>query len=345
MSRFDKPADNVVAFPERTPIEEEAARWVIRLDDVRATQAERAEFETWRAASPHHADAFNRLRETWRELDALAEISVASAAPSEPASRMRPAMLGGLALAAAALVAAVFVGVQLRQSPASEVQAAEAASPIALYATDIGAQERIELLDGSLITLNTGSQVEVRYSSAERGIRLLEGEAFFEVAHDPDRPFRVYARDGVAAAVGTAFSVRLQDDGVELIVSDGKVSFADATEVAQPVAYVAAGQTASFRDRVNIIETIEAQEVDRKLSWTAGRLVFAGEPLSQVVADISRYTNVNIEFANADVANMPVGGYFDVGEVDRLLEALETSFAVRVERVDDTHVRILGAQP
>lgn len=345
MSRFDKPVDNIVAFPERTPVEEEAARWVVRLDEARTTDAERAEFEAWRAASPLHADAFNRLRETWRDLDALAEISIGHAPPEPSMLGGRTAMIGGLALAAAALVAAVFIGLQIRPVEAPPATLAQAALPIDLYTTEIGAQERIDLPDGSAITLNTASQVEVRYSAAERGVRLLEGEAFFDVAHDPARPFRVYAREGVAAAVGTAFSVRLQADGVELVVSDGKVSFAEASEVAQPVAYVAAGQTASFRDRVNIIETIEAQEVDRKLSWTRGRLVFAGEPLSQVVADISRYTDVSIAFANADVANLPVGGYFDVGEVDRLLEALETSFALRVERVDDTHVRILGTQP
>jgi transmembrane sensor len=344
MSRSDTPpidgsGGNVLAFPERTPIEEEAARWVIRLEDALMTAAERAEFEAWRAASSLHADAFNRMRDTWRDLDALAQITVADPQPAAAGHRV---MLGGLALAAAALVAAVVAGLQLRDRPSLDVPPAGA---IALYETDVGAQERIDLTDGSVITLNTGSRVEVRYASAERGIRLVEGEAFFDVAADPGRPFRVYAGEGVAAAVGTAFSVRLQDDGIELVVSEGTVSFAAAAQAAQPVAYVAAGQTASFRDRVNIIETIEAQEVDRKLSWTAGRLVFAGEPLSQVVADISRYTSVNISFANEDVANLPVGGYFDVGEVDRLLEALETSFALRVERVDDRNVRILGPQP
>ncbi len=345
--------DNVVAFPERTPVEEEAARWVVRLDEGRLSDAERTEFEVWRSLSPAHADAFNRMREAWRDLDALAAVSVGlpDAAP-DPAlgparvRHVRPLMWGGLGLAAASLIAAVVVGFSMPSAPTGATLAQNAAAPAAnLFRTELGGLENIALPDGSSVTLNTASQIEVRFDQAERSIRLLDGEAFFDVAHDAERPFRVYARDGVAAAVGTAFSVRLHPDSVEVIVSEGKVSFAEAEQANIPVAFIAAGQAASFNDRVNIIETVDLQEVERRLSWTEGRLVFAGEPLSRVVADISRYTNVNIVFADDEVANMPVGGYFDVGEVDRLLDALETSFALHVERVDDTHVRILGPLP
>ena len=93
----------------------------------------------------------------------------------------------------------------------------------------------------------------------------------------PRGPFRVYAGDGMTVAVGTAFSVRLKKDAVEVVVSEGKVAYSRVADTPAPetVAYVAAGETASFSDKV-VIEKIDEAEVDRKLSWTAGKLVFAG---------------------------------------------------------------------
>jgi transmembrane sensor len=195
-----------------------------------------------------------------------------------------------------------------------------------------------------VVTLNTASQIEARMNGQERTIRLLEGEAFFEVAHDASRPFRVYAGDGVTMAVGTAFSVRLEEHAVEVVVSEGKVSFARVADTVEPVAYVSAGEAASFSDSV-MIAPVGTEEVGRKLAWTEGRLVFSGDPLSSVVADISRYTDIEFEFASEELADQRVGGVFVVGEVDDMLAALETNFPVRAVRIDDKHVQIVGRNP
>lgn len=335
------PPGNVVNFPDRSPVEDEAARWVVRVDAGDLSEAERVSFEAWKAV-PGNSEAYQRLRAHWADLDGLAELSTAGAA-REAAP---PAMLrwGGLGLAAAALLVIVAVGFWPKSPAPAAPVIAEAASPaVGMFQTALGDRQRIPLEDGSVITLNTASQIEVRMTPVERSIRLLSGEAFFEVAHDASRPFRVYAGDGVTMAVGTAFSVRLQDDAIEVVVSEGKVAFSKlADHVDEAVAYVAAGEAATFRDKVKLIETVDTAEVDRKLSWRQGRLVFAGEPLSQVVADIARYTDIEFEFATPELASMPIGAYFEVGEVDRMLEALETSAGLRVERVDATHVRILG---
>jgi transmembrane sensor len=166
------------------------------------------------------------------------------------------------------------------------------------------------------------------------------------VAHDPSRPFSVYAGDGVTVAVGTAFSVRLEQGSVEVVVSEGKVSYSRVADVPapEPVAYVAAGETALFGESV-VIDRIDLAAIDRKLSWTDGKLVFSGDALSSVVADISRYADIRFEFATQDLADMRVGGVFGLGEVDDMLEALETNFGVRAERIDDKHVRIVRKDP
>lgn len=337
------PPGNVVNFPDRSPIEEEAARWVVRVDAGDLSEAERLAFEAWKA-TPAHSEAYLRLRTHWVELDGLADLGAKDARPQPPAVLR----WGGLGLAAAAVIAVAVVGLWPGETtPAAPAAVQEAAATaVAVYETALGSQQRVPLLDGSVITLNTASQVEVRMTRAERSVRLLSGEAFFEVAHDASRPFRVYAGDGVTQAVGTAFSVRLQDNGVEVVVSEGRVAYSRVTDrIDEALAYVAAGEAATFGDKVKLIETVDAAGVDRKLSWRQGRLVFAGEPLSTVVADIARYTDIEFEFASPELASMPIGAYFEVGEVDRMLEALETTLGLQVERVDATHVRILAARP
>jgi transmembrane sensor len=336
------PSGNILNFPDRSPVEEEAARWVVRHDQGGLSPAERGQFEAWKQASPAHADAFARLSGHWRDLD---ELRALADAPAKTPWVQRPALWAGVGIAAAG-VFAVIVGLgQFRGTPAPATEIAEQ-SGLGVYKTKVGDQETITLADGSIVTLNTASQIEARMTGQERTVRLLEGEAYFQVAHDASRPFRVYAGDGVTVAVGTAFSVRLEKNAVEVVVSEGKVSYSRVADVAtpEPVAYVAAGETALFSENV-VIEKVDEAEVDRKLSWTEGRLVFAGDALSAVVADISRYTDIQFEFATQDLADLRVGGVFVVGEVDDMLDALETNFGLRAQRVGERLVRITGAEP
>lgn len=331
------PSGTILNFPDRSPIEEEAARWVVRHDKGSLTAEERAQFEAWKQASPLHADAFNRLSGHWNDLDALAALSDT---PRETPVYRRPAVLAGLGMAAAVAVA-VLVGAGQMFAPANTpVQIAQTPG-LDLYTTRVGDQEKITLSDGSIVTLNTASRIETRINGQERSVRLLQGEAFFEVAHDPSRPFRVYAGDGMTVAVGTAFSVRLKKDAVEVVVSEGKVAYSRVADIPapEPVAYVTAGEAANFNDNV-VIEKVDVAEVDRKLSWREGKLVFAGDRLASVVADISRYTDIQFDFASSDLADMRVGGVFHVGEVDEMLDAIETNFGLRVERTGDNVVRI-----
>jgi transmembrane sensor len=337
---------NIVMFPERNLVEEEAALWVSRMDRGPLSPEDRAKFDAWRAASPAHGEAIARLKTHWNQLDGLAHL-----AATRTARPRRAAVIGTLGALAAAAAAAFVVFSGLPDRPAETAPViATAPTPalVGVYQTAVGEQSRIELADGSILTLNTNSQIEVRMTPAERSVRLLEGEAFFEVAHDAARPFRVYAGNGVTSAIGTAFSVRLEGEQVRVLVSEGKVSFAEIADVAkeaEPVAYLAAGESGVFSDRVKTIEAVEADVVSRKLSWRGGRLEFAGEPLSSVVEDISRYTGIEIEIASEELARIRVGGSYEVGEVDAMLEQLETSFGLDVERLDDTHVRITRADP
>lgn len=334
------PSGTILNFPDRSPIEEEAARWVVRHDKGALSLDERAQFEAWKNASPLHADAFARMSGHWNDLNELMQLSDA---PRETPLLKRPATWAGIGIAAA-VVFAVIVGVT-QFSPRNHTPVQIAQTPgLGVYKTRVGDQEKITLADGSIVTLNTASRIETRMNGQERTVRLLEGEAFFEVAHDASRPFRVYAGDGMTVAVGTAFSVRLKEDAVEVVVSEGKIAYSRVADTPTPetVAYVTAGEAASFGDKLEI-EKVDQAEVGRKLSWTEGKLVFAGAPLSSVVADISRYTDIKFDFANQELADMRVGGVFQVGEVNEMLDAIETNFGLRIERIGDKVVRIDGA--
>jgi transmembrane sensor len=336
------PTGNIVNFPDRPPVEDEAARWVVRHGEGPLTTAEQAQFDAWKQASPAHGEAFARLSAHWKDLDVLAALADT---PAEKPLWMKPSVWGGVGMAAAVAFAVMFGVSQFSEPGAPATQVAEQPG-LGVYKTELGDQEKITLADGSVVTLNTASRIEARMNDKERTIRLLEGEAFFEVAHDPSRPFSVYAGDGVTVAVGTAFSVRLEQGSVEVVVSEGKVSYSRVADVPEPepVAYVAAGETALFGDSV-VIDRVDLAAIDRKLSWIDGKLVFSGDPLSSVVADISRYADIRFEFDTQDLADMRVGGVFGLGEVDDMLEALETNFGVRAERIDDKHVRIVRQDP
>jgi len=201
------------------------------------------------------------------------------------------------------------------------------------------------------------------------------GEAHFTVAKNPARPFRVYAGNGRVQAVGTAFSVYLKDNAIDVTVTEGEVALASVSRpstnrlpqqgtssgtdqssgsnaivdigIVDVLGTIKAGESATIRSApdadtvstINAIETVEAQEMARRLSWREGILTFAGDPLEVVVEEISRYTTVSIEFADPAVRAIRIGGRFPIGETDAMFAALEANFELRVTRL--SHERVL----
>ena len=205
--------------------------------------------------------------------------------------------------------------------------------------------------------LNTNSQIDVSYSKTQRKIVLKYGEGYFDVAPNKQKPFAVYAGNGIVTAVGTAFSVFLRDEKIDVMVEEGTVALSSTrastgaatrtlTEqgtTPQPAALlgtVSAGQNVIFEETVERVDLIAPDTVQRKLSWREGRLAFAGEPLSAVVDSISRYTDISIDIEDSDLRQLPIAGSFNVGEVDAMFEALQIMINVRIERIDSKRVRI-----
>jgi len=338
----------VAAFPTPRQIEAEACAWIAQLDGGPPSAEYRAALRECMSRSPQHDAAIRRLSGLWGELNILTELAVpppvitrSSVQQRIPARAVIFAGLCALAVAAAALYG-------YRQSTATRVRSQ------VLYSTRIGEQKRLTLGDRSHVLLNTDSRLQVDYSAALREVHLLQGEAYFDVAHDANRPFVVYAGDNAVRAVGTAFTVKMKKHDIEVVVTEGTVELStvgkpDAPasktllQPATPLARIKAGQKAAIDESIESIQPIATRELEQELSWRTGVLSFSGDPLQHVVEEVSRYSSVTIVISDPRLRDVRIGGRFKVGDTNAMLEALQTTFGVKVERVGQDTV-YLSAQ-
>ena len=351
-------------FPSSTPfidlarVEREAADWVARLDNGPLSDRENQAFSDWCKTSAHHKTAFDRLQTLWADMDGLEQLALAA----QPSQNRRPARKwtgrAALAGAIAASLALVITVVAAKNNTAS-------APDVQVFGTLVGEQKVLHLGDGSTIQLNTNSRVEVEYTPKWRKVRLLKGEAFFDVAHNPDRPFTVYAGDSLLRDIGTRFNVRLRSERMELTVTHGAVEVSTISDqsgggrevrdgesgntsfVFRPLGIVTAPATgaevAILNGRDFSIGAKPENAISRQLAWRDGMMSFSDEPLINVIAEVSRYSDVNIEIADPKLNDLRVGAYLKVGEVDPLMDALHASFGVQVHRIDAHHIRLTAS--
>ena len=223
--------DNLHAFPNRKAIEEEAVTWLIKLDsDKPLTAQENGEFQEWLSRSAVHRESINQLSQFWGN-NVLTELMVPLGKPETQrglwvgllaswVNGWAGSLTGSQAISATAAVSALAVSLMLVFGGQDITQSN------GLYVTAVGQQKSIEMSDGSTLQLNTNSQVEVSYNNSFRNIRLIQGQVHFDVAKNPELPFRVYAGSGRVQAVGTAFTVYLKDKDVDVLVTEGRVALA-----------------------------------------------------------------------------------------------------------------------
>lgn len=369
----------IIQFDEQASIEATAREWLIRLDrDQPPSKQEIAELRQWAAQSQAHHDELVRISAFWNDANSLTELSTPVYNKTQflltriLASILKPLlpptpMIGRVTSYAALSLFAVAFAFMMLKAP----------NPTAsngLYVSAIGELQQQTLADGSVIQLNTDSQIQVDYSDNIRKIRLLRGEAHFDVSHNPDWPFQVYAGQGMVKAVGTAFAVRLNSDSIKVVVNEGRVDLASViaassqpstnvgapqqTQATQKIASLDLGQSAEFSSatvpahtaqadapqQIKQINKLGAKALERQLSWRTGYLVFEGDSLSNVVAEINRYTTIAIEIGDPTLANVRVGGRFKIGELDAMFEVLETSFGIQVSHLDADRIQLTSQQ-
>lgn len=316
--------------PAHQPILGEAADWFARRRDGIRVPADEAAFEAWCRRSDAHARAYADIELSWEAWGASKESprlrAMAAEALAETASRRRSPGLSWKPMLLAASVAAVAAIGVVQILPLSRPEAPSAVS----YRTQVGEQRTERLADGTRITLNTDTELQVRYGEARREITLERGEAMFDVAHDVGHPFVVTAAGGTVTALGTRFQVRDEAGAAAVTLLEGRVEVAALRErkVLAPGDEARYGGENGERHNGEIrVRRIDPATVT---SWTRGRLDFSGLPLAEAVAEANRYSTVKLRLGDPRLADLPVGGSFRIGDNASIASALAAVFPVRV---------------
>ncbi len=343
--------NNIRQFSSKEDIQEQACLWISRLDRGLKSD-EKTELDAWLSESNAHRQALLDAASLWDDMSVLNELSGLF---PQPTSRQKKGNISKTAvwgIAATFLVMAIAVGVVVQRTWLNSTP--EFAAVMQKVQTGVGEQKNVTLADGSKLHLNTNSVVTVDFSSTARNIVLLKGEAHFEVAHDKSRPFSVTAGNNTVTAVGTAFNMQYVDDNAfELVVTDGKVLVKDRFKASssneslftkRPVAeeglLMFAGEKATVQGKVEARESMSQNDIDDDLAWQQGMIVFKGEPLEAVLAEIGRYTPVRFNISDESLRKRRVAGYFKVGDIDGLLSALKSSFNINYEKVTETSIEL-----
>jgi transmembrane sensor len=339
-----------------------AAKWSAELSSADISPRRIAQWQQWLAASEAHRDAFDRIQSTLHAIDrsvgedvpwpTAAEMasdgydgSVSVSAWKERSSRTatgrawfdvlrrRRGIVVGLA---ASIVAAIATPIALHL-----VRSQQFEPVVTIVETQAGENRQVPLADGSIVSVGARSVLWATLSRDAREVTLERGEAFFQVAKDPARPFTVKIGNTKVAAVGTAFNIRRAGERVVVAVAEGIVKVdAPVAQGASPSgAQLGVGQQLSINTNngSSIMQVVDAGGI---AVWRDGLLQYRDEPLPSVIADVTRYSKYEIVIADPAVAELRVTGTVFTNDVESWLQSLEAALPVRAVRAPDGAVRL-----
>jgi len=320
--------------------DEQAASWCIALSEGHLAEREREEFDRW-IADPDNALAFEQAARVWNAAESAAEmpemIGLRGAALqsyqrtnrrrwSGQSPRWR--WMGGIA---AIFLLAVLSFVLLH-------------NPVERYQTGIGERRVAMLADGSRLSLDADTEVDVRLHDDRRELTLVRGRAKFDVAKDPLRPFTVTAGEKLVVATGTSFSVEMLERRMHVLLYEGHVAVLDSGDK-KPVAgrSPAAAADQELTPGRELVApagaagaaTVQDVNVPRSLSWEAGQISFDDQPLGEAIERMNRYSRDQFAIGDAQIASVRVNGIFTAGDTDAFVEGITALNAVRADRQGD----------
>jgi transmembrane sensor len=329
-------------------IERQAAEWLARRDGGNWTAADRAALDEWLDASTARAVAYIRLETAWSRADRCKALGAGFA----PGHIPTPAEVGRSPFfeEARALANTTAAGAMRRpwwRQPFSWAASVALVCAGALlwhmqtsassYRTPVGGTASVPMSDGSRVTLNTDSEVRLSVSEILRRVELRHGEAFFEVAADPHRPFVVEAGSRRITVLGTKFSVLREGNDVRVAVTEGKVrlegaSPAPAADATSGAAILEAGAVARTGPAGVLVQSKRVSEIQDALSWRTGFLVFRDVDLAGAVAEFNRYNEKKVVIADPALASIRLSGKFKADNFLAFVRLLEDGFPIEARQ-------------
>lgn len=305
--------------PERCTREQvrEAAVWLALLHGPERTEKLERGFRRWLAARPAHAAAFEKISTAWEATGAL---------PRGPLPQLtrwqRAGFRQGFVHAAAAMMvlAVVGLGVWFYGSGTG-------------VATEVGEQRMLTLEDGTRVFLNTDTRLAVKYDPQRRRVELERGEALFEVARrQPGWPFVVTVDGKEITALGTSFVVRRDARRLSVTLVEGRVAVSGkntslAGKPDQPVV-LSSGQRWTLADAHT--PRLDSPAIDKVTAWRAGHVDLVKVPLAEAVAEMNRYSRVQIEIEQPAAAVITITGIFRVGDTASFANAVADTYGLQV---------------
>jgi transmembrane sensor len=340
----------------RLAIAEQASEWFVENRGGSLDREARSRFMDWLKASPMHVGEYLAIAGLARDLDTAANttdfpldevlararaqtnhvVTLESSLPGPAPVATRPRVPPTWSLAAAALIFVALTALWLTRD-------GERFGVPKTYTTAHGEQSERVLPDGSVLHLNTDSQITVRYSRRERVVDLDRGQVLFQVAHEGERGFRVVAGNAQVLDVGTQFDVYRRPESVLVTVVEGTVVVYTGHEPLTPrmplpatALRVDAGYQVEVRGQVGLPQPVDARAA---VAWLKRQIAFDNEPLGEVADEFNRYGHVPIEIDDALLRALPITGVFDAYDTDSFAAFLEALNGVVVQRTP-TRIRV-----
>ena len=348
------PAETIADMAQET-VARAAARWFARQRSGEMNAAETHGLQAWLDRDPEHRLAYDVVARAWASaglMRSAPEVLTLRARHRRPFPRVRR-ILASRAMAACLAVAMVAgAGLGAVESGLIDLKRL----PTETFETAVGQQRTIALPDGSTVTLNTDTVLRTRGTRNQRLLYLDRGQAFFQVAKDPSRPFVVHAAGRTVTALGTAFDVRIEKGRFEVLLVEGRVKVeapvaplpqapgagpAASAPTMQASELVAGSQLVAVSDRGWTVD--KADDVVNETTWVTGWLKFDREPLGAIVEELSRYSHRRIIVSDPDLALVPVSGRFKPEDIDTFVRALETYRIAHVAVSSATEIRLVPA--
>jgi transmembrane sensor len=314
-------------------VEVQAVEWLIARDEPGSwTDEKQAAFDTWLAASPAHQTAFWRVEASWIRTELFADLRpYGFGAHRAGPPRKRPWQSSfRIAAVASLLVVAIGAGAALYfREP--EMQT---------FSTPVGGRKILTLLDGSQIELNTNTVVEIGTGENQRHVKLLQGEAFFQVHHDAGHIFMVAAAGHRVTDLGTKFVMRAHGQSLEVTLLEGKASLEpDNGRVGEPL-ILKPGDVAFANGRSVTLEKRPGRQLDESIAWRKGLLIFDNTSLAEAAAEFNRYNSAKITLSGIDGKLFKLNGAIRVNDREEFSRLARNLFGLKVEqRGNETVIR------